>query len=149
MAEYKKALEDDESERNELAAIYASRGVEPALARQVADQLMAHNTLAAHARDELGIFDMSPARPVQVAFVSAGTFAIGAALPLVTALLTPQSVLISDVLGTSILFLALLGGFGAYAGGAPVTKAAFRVTFWGALAMALTAGVGAIFGAAV
>lgn len=138
---------DVESERSELAAIYASRGVDPALARQVAEQLMAHDDLAAHARDELGISDMSTARPVQAAFASAGTFAIGAALPLVTALLTPRAALIPVVVGTSILFLALLGGFGAHAGGAPVTKAAIRVTFWGALAMALTAGVGAIFGA--
>jgi VIT1/CCC1 family predicted Fe2+/Mn2+ transporter len=140
---------DYESEQNELAAIYASRGVDPALAKQVADQLMAHDALTAHARDELGISDMTTARPVQAAFASAGTFAIGAALPLITALLTPQAALIPVVIVTSILFLALLGGFGAHAGGAPVTKAANRVTFWGALAMALTAGVGAIFGAIV
>lgn len=147
--ERKELATDDESERNELAAIYASRGVEPALARQVTDQLMAHDALAAHARDELGISDMTAARPIQAAFASAGTFAIGAALPLVTVLLTPQSLLIPVVIGTSILFLALLGGFGAHAGGAPVTKAALRVTFWGAIAMALTAGVGAMFGAVV
>jgi VIT1/CCC1 family predicted Fe2+/Mn2+ transporter len=139
----------DESERNELAAIYASRGVEPALARQVADQLMAHDALAAHARDELGISDLTTARPIQAALASAGTFAIGAAMPLLTALVSPRNVLIPVVIATSILFLALLGGFGAHAGGAPVVKAAFRVTFWGALAMALTAGVGALFGAVV
>ena len=136
-------------ERDELAAIYTARGVQLPLAIQVADQLMAHDALAAHARDELGISDMSTARPVQAAFASAGTFAVGAALPLVTAALVPQAVLIPFVIGTSIVFLALLGGFGAHAGGAPVVKAAFRVTFWGVLAMALTAGVGAMFGAAV
>lgn len=137
------------TERDELAAIYAGRGVDLPLAIQVADQLMAHDALAAHARDELGISDMSTARPIQAAFASAGTFAIGAALPLLTAALVPQSVLIPFVIGTSIVFLALLGGFGAHAGGAPVVKAAIRVTFWGVLAMALTAGVGALFGAVV
>ena len=137
------------AERDELAAIYAGRGVQLPLAIQVADQLMAHDALAAHARDELGISDMSTARPIQAAFASAGTFAIGAALPLVTAALVPQAVLIPFVIGTSIVFLALLGGFGAHAGGAPVVQAAIRVTFWGVLAMALTAGVGALFGAAV
>lgn len=147
--ERKELATEDESERNELAAIYASRGVEPSLARQVADQLMAHDALAAHARDELGISDLTTARPVQAAFASAGTFAVGAAMPLITALVTPRTALIPVVIVTSILFLALLGGFGAYAGGAPVGKAAFRVTFWGALAMGLTAGVGALFGAAV
>lgn len=147
--ERKELATEDESERNELAAIYASRGVEPSLARQVADQLMAHDALAAHARDELGISDLTTARPVQAAFASAGTFAIGAALPLVTALVTPRTALIPVVIITSILLLALLGGFGAHAGGAPVMKAALRVTFWGALAMALTAGVGALFGAVV
>jgi VIT1/CCC1 family predicted Fe2+/Mn2+ transporter len=119
------------------------------LASQVADQLMKHDALGAHARDELGISDTLSARPVQAAFASAGTFAIGAAMPLLTAILTPQSALIPVVVATSILFLALLGGFGAYAGGAPWFKAAVRVTFWGALAMAITAGVGAVFGAAV
>ncbi len=137
------------AERDELAAIYAGRGVQLPLAIQVAEQLMAHDALAAHARDELGISDMSTARPIQAAFASAGTFSIGAALPLLTAALVPQSMLIPFVIGTSILFLALLGGFGAHAGGAPVVKAAIRVTFWGVLAMALTAGVGAMFGAAV
>jgi len=147
--ERKELATDSESEHNELAAIYASRGVDATLAKQVAEQLMAHDALVAHARDELGISDLSTARPVQAAFASAGTFAIGAAMPLATALLTPQAALIPVVVGTSILFLALLGGFGARAGGAPVTKAAIRVTFWGALAMALTAGVGALFGAVV
>jgi vacuolar iron transporter family protein len=147
--EQKELATDNESERNELAAIYASRGVEPSLARQVADQLMARDALAAHARDELGISELSTARPIQAALASAGTFAVGAAMPLVTALFTPPAVLIPVVFATSILFLALLGGGGAHAGGAPVTKAAFRVTFWGAFAMALTAGVGALFGAVV
>jgi VIT1/CCC1 family predicted Fe2+/Mn2+ transporter len=145
--ERKELAADSEAERNELAAIYASRGVEPSLARQVADQLMAHDALTAHARDELGISDMSIAKPVQAAFASAGTFAVGAALPLAFAVLTPPRALIPVVVATSILFLALLGGLGAYVGGAPVTKAAFRVTFWGALAMGLTAGAGALFGA--
>ena len=137
------------AERDELAAIYVGRGVDLPLAIQVADQLMAHDALAAHARDELGISDMSTARPIQAALASAGTFAVGAALPLGTAALAPQALLIPFVIGTSIVFLALLGGFGAHAGGAPVVKAAIRVTFWGVLAMALTAGVGAMFGAAV
>ncbi len=140
---------DFEHEHEELAAIYVQRGLDAALAKQVADQLMAHDALAAHARDELGISETLSARPVQAAFASAGTFAVGAAMPLLTALVTPRAALIPVVVGTSILFLALLGGFGAHAGGAPVTKAALRVTFWGALAMALTAGVGALFGAAV
>ena len=137
------------AERDELAAIYVGRGVDLPLAIQVADQLMAHDALAAHARDELGISDMSTARPIQAALASAGTFAVGAALPLGTAALAPQALLIPFVIGTSIVFLALLGGFGAHAGGAPVVKAAIRVTFWGVLAMALTAGVGAMFGATV
>lgn len=140
---------EDESERNELAAIYVSRGLEPSLARQVADQLMAHDALGAHARDELGISELTTARPIQAALASAATFAIGAAMPLVAALATPPTAVIPVVIATSILFLAFLGGFGAHAGGAPIMKAALRVTFWGALAMGLTAGVGAIFGANV
>jgi len=105
--------------------------------------------LTAHARDELGISETMAARPVQAAVASAGTFAVGAAMPLLTVLVTPNAALIPVVITTSLVFLALLGGFGAYAGGAPVVKAAFRVTFWGALAMALTAAVGAMFGATV
>ena len=140
---------DEPFERAELAAIYVKRGLDEELATRVASQLMAHDALAAHARDELGIFDMTTARPVQAAFASAGTFAVGAAMPLITALITPQAALIPVVFGTSVLFLAVLGGCGAYAGGAPVLKAALRVTFWGVLAMALTAGVGALFGARV
>ena len=140
---------DTKAEHEELTAIYVKRGLDAVLAKQVAEQLMAHDALTAHARDELGISDMTTARPVQAAFASAGTFAVGAAMPLLTVLVTPSAVLIPVVIATSILFLALLGGFGAHAGGAPVIKAALRVTFWGALAMALTAGVGAMFGAAV
>ena len=147
--ERKELATDAESELSELTAIYASRGVEPALAKHVAGQLMSHDALTAHARDELGISDMSTAKPIQAAFASAGTFAVGAALPLVSVLVTPSAALIPVVIVTSILCLALLGGFGAYVGGAPVTRAAARVTFWGALAMALTAGVGAMFGAVV
>ncbi len=145
--ELKELAAEPEIEHDELAAIYVKRGLEPALASQVADQLMAHDALGAHARDELGISDTLSARPVQAAFASAGTFAVGAALPLITALATPRVALIPVVVLTSIVFLALLGGCGAYAGGAPWLKAAARVTFWGALAMALTAGVGAVFGA--
>jgi vacuolar iron transporter family protein len=145
--ERKELAADGQFEQNELAAIYVSRGLESSLAKQVADQLMAHDALAAHARDELGISDTSTARPVQAALASAGSFAVGAAMPLVNVIVMPQAWLISGVVGSSILLLALLGGIGARAGGAPVTRAALRVTFWGALAMALTATVGALFGA--
>lgn len=145
--ERKELASDDAAERKELAAIYVERGLDPELAKQVADQLMAHDALAAHARDELGISYLTAARPVQAAFASAGTFAVGAAMPLLTVLVTPSKWLIPVVVVTSILFLAGLGAVGAYAGGAPVGKAAFRVTFWGVLAMVLTAAVGAIFGA--
>jgi vacuolar iron transporter family protein len=138
-----------EHELAELTAIYVKRGLDPSLASQVAQQLMKHDALGAHARDELGISETLSARPVQAALASAGTFAIGAAMPLLTAVMTPQRALIPVVVATSVLFLALLGGFGAYAGGAPWLKAAVRVTFWGVLAMALTAGVGALFGAAI
>ncbi len=137
-----------EPELAELAGIYAERGVEPGLAREVARQLMAKDALGAHARDELGISEMTTARPVQAAFTSAITFSAGAALPLVMAIVTPLPVLVPTVSGASIAFLALLGGVGARAGGAPIWKAVARVTFWGAMAMALTAGVGAIFGVA-
>lgn len=147
--ERKELAADDAFEREELAAVYVKRGLDSSLAKQVADQLMAHDALAAHARDELGISDALSARPVQAALASAGTFAVGAAMPLLTVLVSPSSALIPVVIGTSLLFLALLGGFGAHAGGAPIGKAALRVTFWGMLAMALTAGVGALFGAVV
>jgi VIT1/CCC1 family predicted Fe2+/Mn2+ transporter len=115
----------------------------------VADQLTAHDALGTHAREELGIFDLTAARPVQAALASAATFAIGAAMPLLEAIFTPSSVMIPVVIGFSIVFLAILGSLGAFVGGAPVGKAALRVTFWGILAMALTGAVGAIFGATV
>lgn len=137
------------SEKQELAAIYVQRGLDQALAEQVAAQLMAHDALATHARDELGISDLTAARPVQAALASAATFAVGAAIPLAAAMITPTQALIPCVVGTSVGLLALLGGFGAYVGGAPVLKAALRVTFWGILAMVLTAGVGALFGTRV
>ena len=140
---------DKEFERRELAEIYVSRGLTPALADQVAEQLMARDALAAHARDELGISAATTARPVQAALASAASFAVGAAMPLLNVLILPQTWLIYCVVASSVLLLALLGGFGAYVGGAPVLKAALRVTFWGMLAMALTAGVGALFGAVV
>lgn len=147
--ERKELATDDKFERAELAAIYMKRGLDAALATLVVEQLMAHDALATHARDELGISDMTKARPVQAALASAGTFAIGAAMPLLTVLVTPRMALIPVVVASAILFLTFLGGFGAYAGGAPMVKGALRVTFWGALAMALTAGVGALFGATV
>lgn len=136
-------------EQEELAQIYVQRGVETNLARQVAQQLMAKDALAAHARDELGISEITTARPIQAAFTSAATFSVGAALPLLMVLITPTRFLVAAVSVASLIFLALLGAVGASAGGADVTKATARVTFWGAFAMALTAGVGAIFGTAV
>ena len=135
-------------EHAELAAIYVGRGLDAELASNVATQLMQHDALGAHARDELGISEVSAARPVQAAFASAGTFAVGAVLPLLVVVLFPVSALMWAVSGSSLLFLALLGSLAARAGGAPVIPAALRVTFWGALAMALTAGVGALFGVA-
>lgn len=140
---------DGESEHAELALIYVARGLDAALADQVATQLMARDALAAHARDELGISDTLTARPVQAAFASAGSFTVGAFLPLLVVLVVPQSALAWTVPGSSLLFLALLGAIAARAGGSPVWKSVARVTFWGALAMALTAGVGAWFGAAL
>jgi VIT1/CCC1 family predicted Fe2+/Mn2+ transporter len=139
----------DKAERAELAGIYVARGIEPALAQEVANQLMAHDALGAHSRDELGISDAQRARPVQAAFASAGTFAVGAAMPLLSLLVAPGRTLAPVVTGTSLVFLALLGGLAARAGGARATVGALRVTFWGALAMALTYGVGALFGAVV
>jgi VIT1/CCC1 family predicted Fe2+/Mn2+ transporter len=126
-------------------AIYIARGLEPALAKQVAQQLMAHDALGAHARDELGISETLRARPIQAALASAGSFAVGAAMPLLVTAMVP-AVLIPLVSGTSLVFLALLGGLAARAGGAGVMVGAIRVTFRGALAMGLTAGVGALFG---
>ena len=143
----KRALEKDfKSEQKELAGIYEGRGLAPELARQVAEQLMAHDALGAHARDEIGISDNVSARPVQAAFSSAGSFVVGAALPLAVAWLVPGPGQISAVASASLVFLALLGGLAARTGGAPVFSGAVRVTFWGALAMALTAAVGRLFG---
>jgi len=140
---------DSEAEHQELAAIYIARGLRPELAEQVAVQLMAHDSIGAHARDELGITDTLSARPVQAAVVSAGSFAIGAALPLLVAALAPEPRLIPFVAATSLAFLAVLGGLAAHVGGAPKGPGALRVLFWGAIAMAITAGVGALFGAVV
>jgi VIT1/CCC1 family predicted Fe2+/Mn2+ transporter len=140
---------DDKGEREELTAIYVARGLDPSLAKQVADQLMAHDAIGAHARDELGISEALKARPVQAAFTSAGSFAIGAVLPLIVSALAPATTLIMFVSGTSLIFLALLGALAARAGGARVMPSVMRVTFWGALAMGITAGVGVLFGTAV
>jgi len=138
-----------DAELAELAAIYVKRGLDDDLAHQVAVQLTAHDALGAHAQDELGISEITTAKPIQAALTSAATFAIGAAIPLLTVVLVPGHLLIPLVIVISIICLALLGGSGAHAGGAPVVRAAVRVTFWGALAMGLTAGVGALFGAVV
>jgi VIT1/CCC1 family predicted Fe2+/Mn2+ transporter len=136
-------------ELDELAEIYVARGVEPSLARQVAKQLMARGALEAHARDELGISDATAARPLQAALTSAATFSLGAALPLLMVVVAPAAWLAGAVSMASLLFLALLGAIGARAGGAGVWRATIRVTFWGALAMALTAGIGRVFGTVV
>lgn len=138
-----------EFEREELAQIYVDRGVDAELARQVAGQLMAHDALAAHARDELGISEITTARPIQAALTSAATFSVGAALPLAMVVLLPRALLIGGVSIASLGFLALLGAVGARTGGANIARATLRVTFWGALAMALTAGIGSIFGTVV
>ncbi len=137
---------DRDAETGELAAIYVGRGLSADLARQVADQLMAHDALGAHARDELGMTDAGSARPVQAAFASAASFGIGALVPLLVALLSPHALVVWTVAVASLLFLAILGVAGAVTGGARPLQAALRVTFWGALAMAVTAGVGAAFG---
>jgi VIT1/CCC1 family predicted Fe2+/Mn2+ transporter len=143
----KKSLENDiEFEKDELAKIYQGRGLEPVLAKQVAEQLMAYDALGAHARDEIGISESVSAQPVQAAFYSAGTFTVGAALPLLAAWVIPGSLLISAVAVLSLVFLAVLGGLAARTGGASIAVGAFRVTFWGALAMGLTAAVGRVFG---
>ena len=147
--EKRELLEDPESEKEELARIYAVRGVELRLAREVAKQLMAKDALGAHARDELGISEISTARPVQAALASAATFSLGAAAPLVLTLLSPQSWLLPAVSVGSLVFLALLGMIGARTGGAAILRPTIRVVFWGALAMALTAGIGALVGRAV
>jgi vacuolar iron transporter family protein len=137
---------DNRGEHQELAAIYVARGLDPALAKQVAEQLMDHDAMGAHARDELGISEALRARPVQAALASAASFAVGAAMPILITAIAPQAHLISFVSATSLAFLSLLGGLAARAGGAGVMVGAIRVTFWGALAMAVTAGVGALFG---
>ena len=138
---------DPAAEHRELTAIYVGRGLAPELAHTVAEQLMEHDALGAHARDELGISEALSARPVQAALASAASFAVGAVLPLAVTVVAPASSLIPWVSGTSLLFLALLGAVAARVGGASSLLGAWRVTFWGALAMALTAGVGALFGA--
>ena len=137
---------DDAGERRELTAIYVARGLAPGLAREVTEQLMAHDALGAHARDELGISEALRARPIQASLASAASFALGAVMPLVVAALAPNTALIPLVAGASLVFLALLGALAARAGGARVLVGAARVTFWGALAMAVTAGIGKLFG---
>lgn len=138
--------ESPDHEHAELTDIYVKRGLDAELASQVATQLMQHDALGAHARDELGISENLTARPIQAALASAATFSLGAFLPILIVVVFPASTLLWAVSGCSLLFLALLGALSALAGGAPVVVATARVTFWGALAMALTAGVGALFG---
>ena len=147
--ERKELAADQSAELGELTGIYVDRGLDPALAKKVAEQLTAHDALAAHARDELGISESLSARPVQAGLASAATFAVGAAMPLLTVVLVPEALLIPFVAGSSLIFLAILGGLAAFVGGASATRGAIRVTFWGALAMGLTAGVGALFGTVV
>ncbi len=140
---------DIEAERQELADIYTGRGLDPALARQVAEQFMAKDALGAHARDELGISEVTTARPIQAALASAAAFSVGAAMPLLMVLIAPTSLIVPVVSVASLAFLALLGASGAKAGGANVLKATIRVAFWGALALAITAGIGAVLGTVV
>jgi len=150
LARERRELADDPVfEREELAQVYVARGVEEGLAREVARQLMVKDALGAHARDELGISVISTARPVQAALASAATFSVGAAAPLVLVLVSPSNALIPIVSVGSLLFLSLLGAIGAKAGGAGLLKPTVRVTFWGAFAMGLTAGIGAVFGKVV
>jgi len=137
---------DDAGEHKELSAIYVGPGLDPALAKKVSEQLMAHDALGAHARDELGISESLRARPLQAALASAASFAVGAAMPLIVAVLSPARDVIALLAGTSLAFLAILGGAAAQAGGAGVLIGAARVTFWGALAMACTAGIGSLVG---
>lgn len=144
--ERKELSEHAEFELDELASIYVKRGVDPALARQVAQQLMAKDALAAHARDELGISEISTARPVLAAVTSAAMFSAGGAMPMLMVVVSPAGVLVPIVSAASLGFLALLGAIGAITGGANVLRATARVTFWGAFAMALTAGIGRLFG---
>jgi VIT1/CCC1 family predicted Fe2+/Mn2+ transporter len=147
--ERKELAEDSEFELAELAEIYVKRGLDTALAKQVAEQLMKHDDLGAHARDELGISETMTAKPIQAAFASAASFAIGAVLPLLVVFIAPESLIVPLVFVTSLIFLALLGYISARVGGSPILKAVLRVTFWGALAMILTAAVGALFGTSV
>ena len=144
--EREKLKADDKCEHKELMAIYVARGLDPPLAKQVAEQLMAHDAIGAHARDELGISETLRARPIQAALASAGSFFVGAAMPLLVTTMAPATALIPLVSGTSLVFLALLGGLAARVGGAGITMGALRVTFCGALAMAMTAVVGALLG---
>jgi len=144
--ERRELASDPQHELAEMTAIYVARGVEPELAELVATQLMAHDALGTHAREELGISHTSTARPLQAAMTSALTFSIGAALPLLVVLLVPTVALIWAVAGSALLFLAMLGALAAGAGGAPVFSATLRVSLWGILAMAVTAGIGALFG---
>lgn len=147
LAQEKRSLDENpDIERDELMKIYVQRGLTPQLASEVAEQLMAHDPLEAHARDEIGITEIGKARPIQAALASAGTFTVGAALPLLAAWFAPLPRMIAVVAALSIVFLATLGGIAARAGGAPILTASARVTFWGALAMALTASVGRLFG---
>jgi VIT1/CCC1 family predicted Fe2+/Mn2+ transporter len=140
---------EPEFEKRELAAIYVARGLTPQLAAQVAEQLSTHDALGAHSRDELGVSEILSARPVQAGLASAATFAVGAALPLITALVAPAPQVVTVVAGTALLFLTALGAVSARTGGAPVLRASGRVAFWGALAMGLTAVVGRVFGTVV
>jgi VIT1/CCC1 family predicted Fe2+/Mn2+ transporter len=147
--ERKELSESPGFELDELADIYVERGVDQALARQVAQQLMAKDALSAHARDELGISEITAARPVQAALTSAASFSVGAAMPLLMVIVSPAGALVAIVSAASLAFLAFLGAIGARAGGANVLHGTARVTFWGALAMALTAGIGRLFGTVV
>lgn len=147
--ERRELANDGDFELEELTAIYVKRGVEPPLAKQVAKQLMKHDALAAHARDELGISETMSARPIQAAIASAAAFAVGAAMPLLTVLLVSEKSIVPAVTGMSLFFLAILGMLSAKVGGAPIVRSTIRVAFWGALAMGLTALVGSIFGTTV
>ena len=147
--ERRELAEQPEAERQELAALYVARGVDPELALKVADQLTAHDAVGAHARDELGIFDAVAARPLQAASTSALTFSAGAAAPLLAALAAPAPALLPVVTITSLTCLIVLGWLGARAGGAPIARSVLRVAFWGLLSMALTAGIGRLLGTAV
>ena len=150
LARERRALHEQPSkEKRELAHIYEDRGVQPMLAREVADQLMTKDALAAHARDELGLDERAQPKPIQAALASAVAFSVGAALPTLTAFLAPQGAVLKAVPAAALLFLVALGALGAWVGGAPMAKPALRVGFWGALAMAVTAGIGALIGKAV